>query len=399
VLEKAEVVVIGGGVVGLSVAYNLVKRGVGKVSVLERRYLGSGASTRNCCGIRSQFGAEENIRLARESKKIFQGLTAELGFNILHIKGGCMMLASTPEEAEILERNVRLQNRLGVNTRLLNPGELRARFPYLNPDKIRAASFDPTDSKAHHDAVVMAYSEACRRLGVELNTYTEVKGFKVEGKAIRAVKTSRGEVKCSRVVNAAGVWSRQVARMAGVNLPNRPLRAEGMVTEPFHYFLDPTIVHLNGPLELTQTLRGELVGGLADGEDFSLNLNSSLSFAENFCKRAVEIFPRLKFANLMRQWAGYFDVTPDGSPVLGPAEEVENFFQANGFSGHGFTLAPVVGRLLAEVIAKGKATPSLEPFYPSRFREGKLIVENTAPVDRLSWASTLPEASSSAPSR
>lgn len=392
-LEKAEVVVVGGGVVGLSVAYNLAKKGVGKVAVLERRYLGSGASTRNCCGIRGQFGAEENIQLAKESKKIYENLTAELGFNILHIKGGCLMLASTSEEAEILKNNVSLQNRLGVNSRLLDAGELGGRFPYLNPDSVTAAAFNSTDGKAHHDAVVMAYSEACRRLGVELNTYTEVKGFKVEGKTIKAVESNRGEIECSQVVNAAGVWSRQVAQMAGVSLPNRPLKAEGMVTEPFHYFLDSTIVHLNGPLELTQTLRGELVGGLADGEDVSLSLNSSLGFAENFSRRAVEIFPKLGFANLMRQWAGYFDMTPDGSPILGPVDEVENFFQANGFSGHGFTLAPVVGRLLANLMVNEKTALPVEAFYLRRFREGKLIVENTAPTDRMNWASTTSEVS------
>ncbi len=383
-METADVVVVGGGVMGLSIAYNLARRGVRRVSVIERRYVGSGASTRNACGITDQFGAKENITLAKESKRIFEGLSKELGFNILYVRGGNLLIATTERVAKILRNNVRTQNSLNVNSRLLSFSEVEELFPYVSGEGIINASYDFTDGKIHHDAVVWAYERASKRLGVEVDTYTEVKAIEVEGGGVRSVLTDRGGIKTEVVVNAAGILSGDVARMAGVELPIKPHRVEAMVTEPLRYFLDPRILSLAEHLFLTQTLRGELMGGVTvTKEPSSITLQSSLSFLENFAKGIVKLVPRLRFVNLMRQWVGYFDVTPDGSPILGPVDGVAGFIQANGFNGYGFTLAPVVGRLIAEWITAKKPSIPLEPYHLSRFREGRLLHESTVSPQTL----------------
>lgn len=377
-MEKADVVVVGGGVVGLSIAYNLAKRGVRKIAVIERRYVGSGASTRNACGITDQFGAKENIALAKESKRIFEDLSKELGFNILYVRGGNLLIATTEREAKILRNNVRTQNSLGVNSRLLSPSDVEDNFPYMSSESIINAAYNPTDGKVHHDAVVWAYERASERLGVEVDTYTEVKALTVEGGAVKSVITDKGEIKTEIIVNAAGVLSSAVAKMAGVELPIKPYKVEAMVTEPLRYFLDPRILSLAEHLFLTQTLRGELMGGImVTKEPPSITLQSSLLFLELFASEIVKLMPRLRFVNLMRQWVGYFDVTPDGSAILGPVDGVEGLIQANGFNGHGFTMAPVVGRLIAELITAKRTSIPLEPFHLSRFREGRLLPENT----------------------
>ncbi|MEM3736482.1 MAG: FAD-binding oxidoreductase [Candidatus Bathyarchaeia archaeon] len=377
-MGKADVVVVGGGVVGLSTAYNLAKRDVKKVAVLERRYVGSGASTRNACGITDQLGAKENIALAKESKKIYENLSKELSFNILYVRGGGLIIATTEREARILRDNVATQNSLGVNSRLLTPGEVRELVPCINGEAVINASYDPTDCKAHHDAVVWAYERAAKRLGVEINTYTEVKAIEVEGGKVRSVITDRGDVETEVVVNAAGMFSSDVAKMAGIELPIKLRRVEAMVTESLKYFLDPRILSLNEHLFLTQTLRGELMGGMAVDEKLhDVTLQSSLSFLEAFSKKIVKLIPRMQFLNMIRQWVGYFDVTPDGSPIIGPVDEVEGFVQANGFNGYGFTLAPIIGKLVAEWITTGKTSIPIEPYNLNRFKEDRLLPENT----------------------
>jgi len=380
-MDRADVVVVGGGVVGLSVAYNLAKRGAGKIAVIEQRYAGSGASTRNACGITTQFGAKENITLAKEGKEIFEELSKELEFNILYLRGGSLLVSSNEKEAKILRSNTRTQNTLGIPSRLLSPSEVEELFPYISGAGIVNASYNPTDGKVHHDAVVWAYKRAAERLGVEVNTYTEVKAIGVEGGEVRSVHTNKGEIKTGIIVNAAGVLAGGVARMAGVELPIKPHRVEAMVSEALKYFLDPRILSISEHLFLTQSLRGELVGGITVTKTpSSITSQSSLTFLEAFAREIVKLVPQLRFVNLMRQWVGYFDTTPDGSPILGPVEEVEGFIQANGFNGYGFTMAPVVGRLIAEWITAKRTSIPIDPFYLNRFRENRLLRENTVSV-------------------
>jgi sarcosine oxidase subunit beta len=375
--ERAEVAIIGGGVHGLAIAYNLALRGIEDVVVLERSYIGSGASGRNAGGIRAQYASKENIELAKASLEIAEKISAELGFNIMFRQTGYLYLARSEEQVRYLERAVRLQNSLGVRTRIVHTPEIREIVPLLNTEGVLAGSYNGRDGIARHDAVVWGYARAARRLGVEINQYTEVTGVEARGGEVRAVRTSRGTIITDTVVNAAGAHSREVARWLGVELPIIPAKREILVTESLEPFLDPMVIDLETTAYFNQTDRGEVVAAIhvARDEAATYDTSSTLTFLERISRILVHFFPRLRPVRVLRQWAGTYDVTPDGSPILGPVEEVRGFIQANGFSGAGFKLCHIVGRLLAEYIVTGVLPPLIRPYGLSRFREGRLIRE------------------------
>lgn len=374
-MEKVAVAVIGGGITGLAVAYNLAKLGVNRVVVFERGYPGIGATGRSGGGIRAQFSTPETIILARESERLFEGLSEELNFNVLFRQGGYLFLAYTEEEVKQYKENVKLQNSLGVRSRFIQPEEAAEIVPDLNADIILGATYFERDGVAVHQGALWGYAQAARRLGVKFSPFTEVKSINVEANAVRSVLTSRGSVETDCVVNAAGAHSAPIAESVGVSLPIKPYRREALATEPMKPFFDPMIVSLKGEW-LFQTLRGEVVGGVSDNDEPpSYNINSSLKFLQQTAKSWTRIIPRLRGVNVIRQWAGLYDVTPDSKPILGQVEEVQGFLQACGFSGHGFMLAPIVGQLLAELIVNGKPTIPLQPFLLKRFERAEITRE------------------------
>lgn len=378
--SSAEVAIIGGGVIGLSVAHSLARGGLNGVIVLERGYIGGGASTRGSSAIKTQFGTKENIILAKESRKMYEKLSRKLGFNVLFRHNGSLFLAETEEEVKMLKKNTSLQNSLGVKSKIMSPEEAQEVVPCLDPEGVLLASYNEGDADVHHDAVVWAYAQASQKLGVRIETRTEVKGFRLRRNRIETILTSEGGIKASVVVNAAGPWSAHVAKMANVELPNKPRKGEMAVIESLKHFLGPYIFCLHKRLHLKQTLRGELFGGIDNmGE---VGQGTTLTFVESFAREVTRILPALKHAAVMRQWTGVSDVTPDGCPILGRTDEVNNFIQSNGFAEYGFTLAPIVGKLMAELIIDGETSIPIKSYSLRRFKENKMLIENTTLVNR-----------------
>jgi sarcosine oxidase subunit beta len=375
--DQAEVVVVGAGIMGLSIAYNLAKNhGITNVTVLDRSYLCGGASGRNGGGVRAQFSSEENIRLMQESIRICRDFARELRINVWFRQGGYLFLVRSEQGRRTLEQSVKVQNECGLATRMLTPKEAQRIVPELSTDGVVAASYNAEDGVVFPWPFVWGYAQGAERLGVEISTFTDVVGFRTTGKRIDAVVTNKGEIKTHRVVNAAGAWSPEVARLLGVALPNHPHRHEICSTEPLKLWLRPLVADLSNGLYFSQSMRGEIVGGISNEKvPPGLDMGSSHTFLGLYARALVKSCPILGKVKVLRQWAGCYDLTPDANPIVGEVDEVEGFYQASGFMGHGFMMAPVMGRKIAEHIATGETSPLFERWNLRRYKTGKLLSE------------------------
>jgi sarcosine oxidase subunit beta len=361
---------------GLALAWELARRGRTAVLVLERSYLNAGASGRNGGGVRAQWTTPTMIRLARRSLAIMDRFAVEMGVNVWFRRGGYLFLAPTREQVARIERNAGLHRREGLRTRILSPAEALEVVPQLDPSRFLAAAWNPDDGVVFPWPFLWGYASRAEALGAKVRTFTRVTGFETSGRRVTAVVTDRGRVACDTVVVAAGAWSKEVAALAGVKLPNRPTRHEICVTEPLKPWLGPLVSVLGTGLYLSQSQRGEIVGGMGDpAEPEGLEQGSTLRFLARFARGAVATVPALSAVKVVRQWAGCYDVTPDNNPILGPAGP-DNFLQLSGFVGHGFMMAPAVAERMARWMATGESDELFERFRLSRFAEGRLERED-----------------------
>jgi len=383
--ERAEIVIVGAGIMGLAIAYHLARLGVTDIVVLDRSYLCGGASGRNGGGVRAQWSSEANIRLMQESVQMCRDFAFEMKINVWFRQGGYLFLARTPAIRERLEKSVALQVDCGLATRMLTPTEARRIVPELDVNGVEAASFNADDGVVFPWPFVWGYAQAAQKLGVELLTWYDVVDFDTTGSRIDGVRIRRcgppGEdepeivtIRTHRVVNAAGAWSPEIARMLGVELPNKPHRHEICSTEPLKPWLKPLVADLSDGLYFSQSTRGEIVGGI--GNEYvppGLDQNSSPAFLGKYARSLVRACPVLGRVKVLRQWAGCYDLTPDSNPIVGEVDGVEHFYQASGFMGHGFMMAPVVGKLLAELVARPEQAapvPMFERWNLRRFASG-----------------------------
>ncbi|MFW5898276.1 MAG: NAD(P)/FAD-dependent oxidoreductase [Candidatus Saliniplasma sp.] len=366
--EEAGVVIIGGGVNGLGTAYHLGKMGYDDVVVLDKSFICSGASGRNGGGIRQQWTSEENIKLALESRKMFEKLNEELEEDLEFYQGGYLVLAFDEDESEEFKENVKLQNSLGVESQFLSPQEAKEIVPELNISDVVAATFNQTDGTIYPFKVVNGYAKRVREMGIDIRDHTEVLDIVTEGDEIKKVKTEAGDIKTDTVVNAAGGWSSKIAEMAGVEIPNKPVRHEIMVTEPYKRFLEPMVISYYHGIYFSQSEHGNVVGGLGNpDEKVGINQTGSLWFMKNFSKILLDFIPRFSGVNMIRQWAGLYDTTPDAQPILGTVPEVKRFYQINGFSGHGFMVSPVVDKVTAQLILGKEPSMDIDRLSVTRF--------------------------------
>ncbi|MGM0420766.1 MAG: NAD(P)/FAD-dependent oxidoreductase [Bacillota bacterium] len=375
--SSAEVVIIGGGVVGLATAYNLARQGMKDVVVLEKDFLGSGATGRCGAGIRQQWGTEMNCRLARRSMDIFENMNEILDTekDIELKQQGYLLLAFSEEEQEQFQKNIELQNRENIPSRGITPTEAKEIVPHLNLEGITGAAFCPTDGHANPFLVVKAYEDAARRLGVEIKTYTEALAIKRENDKITGVKTDKGFIRTDKVMNAAGGYSCKIGEMVGLDLPVKPERHEIMVTERVEPFQGPMVMSFSYNIYCQQTPEGPFLMGFGDpDEPASFNRNSSWQFIEEMSRKAAKLLPPLGNLRVVRQWAGLYNITPDRQPIITESKEVPGFYMAIGFSGHGFMIAPMTGEIMADIIL-GQETDLDVQLDLERFARGDLILE------------------------
>ncbi len=376
--EEANVVVVGGGIMGLATAFEMAKLGVERIVVLEKGYLCSGASGRNGGGVRAQWSSAENIRLMKESIRICGDFATKMRINVWFRQGGYLFLARSERMARKLEESVRLQREHGLPTRMVDAAEAKKLVPELDASRVVAASYNPDDGVVFPWPFVWGYARACEQQGIAVHTFTEVTALETEGRRITGVVTPRGRVRTPLVLNAAGAWSPEIARLVGIELPNHPHRHEICATEPLKPFLRPFVGDLASGLYCSQSMRGEIVGGISNAKvPEGLDQDSSLRFLGLYARALTRTMPILGGVRVLRQWSGCYDITPDGSPIVGHVDELDGFVQMCGFMGHGFMIAPVMARLMARYLT-GQPDAERELFdkwNPRRFREGRLLEE------------------------
>jgi sarcosine oxidase subunit beta len=377
VRDQAEIVVVGAGIMGLSIAYHLARHhGVRDITIVDRSYLCGGASGRNGGGVRAQWSSEANVRLMQESIRLCRDFASEMKINVWFRQGGYLFLVRTEDRLRALEASVRVQNDCGLMTRMLTPGEAREIVPELDTNGILAASFNPDDGVVFPWPFLWGYADAAQKLGVEVATFTDVIGFETTGRRIDAVLTSRGKIRTHKVVNAAGAWSPEIARLLGVELPNRPHRHEICSSEPLKPWLSPLVADLTDGLYFSQSTRGEIVGGVSNDQvPEGIDQRSSHRFLALYARALTRTCPILGSVKVLRQWAGCYDITPDQNPIVGGVDEVDDFFQVSGFMGHGFMMAPIIGKLMAQYIVERTELPMFERWNLRRFKEGRLLSE------------------------
>jgi sarcosine oxidase subunit beta len=375
--KNYDVVIIGGGAQGLSLAYNLACKGLSSVAVLDKSYPGSGASGRNGEMIRSAFASAEWIHFFDASLRIWETLSQELRFNLMFNRRGYLILASTPEELAVCRTGLELQKSYGLKTCHLDEKEVRKLVPALNPEMVHGGILQTDAGFARHDALVWAYMRAARRLNVDIFSYTEVTGIGTKNGEINSISTTRGAIETPTAVNAAGGQAGHIAKMVGVQLPSKTYCLEMIVTEPLKPFLTPALASLNTMSYMHQSTRGEFSGG-SDLEEFepSNSLKSTWLLTRDMAEKFVRLFPGLAGVRLMRQWGGLVDMTADIAPVLGPVPGIKGFILDCGWV-YGFMGAPAGGKFLAEYILSGAMPPEIAPFGLERFKTGKLVPDKS----------------------
>ena len=376
--QSADIVIIGGGVMGASIAYHLASRGMRNLILLEKEeFFGMGATGRCAGGVRYQFSTEINVKLSLESLPMIERFKGETGQDVNYRQCGYLLVATNEKDAAVFKHNVEMQNRLGVGTQLLSGDEVRERLPMMQFNDALAGTFHHKDGLVDPNSVVMGYVNAAQRLGVKAANNTEVTGIRVSGGRIEGVETNQGLIKTRMVINAAGPWAGQIGQMAGVHTPIVPLRRQMFTTDPLKEILDdfPFVIDFAQSLYFHREGDGLLIGMSNQNEKPGFDQNVDEEFELTNFEAAVERMPLLEKASRASHWAGLYEVTPDAHPIYGTTN-VDGFLVCAGFSGHGFMHGPVSGKLMSELVLDGKfSTVDVSMLDLARFEEGRLIKE------------------------
>jgi sarcosine oxidase subunit beta len=368
---SAECVIVGGGVVGCSLAYHLARRGM-RPLLLERGSLGGGSTARNAGGVRQQFSTEVNVRVSRLSRRMLERFEEEVGTDAGLREIGYLILASTDEEAEQFASNVQVQRAAGLDeVRLISAAEALELVPELRADDLTAATWCPTDGLAGPNEVTLGYAAAARRLGARIVEGCEVEAIDVQGGHVRGVHAGGQRVAADLVVNCAGPQAATVGRLAGVEVPVTPYRRHIFVTEAFSLAKPPPMtVDFHTSFYFHPDGDGLLIGMSDPAEPPSFDTSVDWDFLEHLIEHATWRLPVLEQARIRTGWAGLYEVSPDHQAIVGESPDVAGFWLCCGFSGHGFMQAPAIGHLLAEQLTGRVPEIDLSPYSPGRFARG-----------------------------
>ncbi|MFI2205521.1 NAD(P)/FAD-dependent oxidoreductase [Streptomyces sp. NPDC020192] len=369
---SADVVIIGGGVMGASTAFHLAEAGVKDIVVVERGDLGCGSSGKPIGGVRAQFSDPLNIELGRRSLRAFRDFRHRPGADIGLDTVGYLFLLDSDEQARDFETGVGLQNSLDVPSRMISPEEARHLCPYVSTEGLVAAAYSPADGHARPALVVQGYARAAARAGVTLATHTAVRGIDTAGDRIVGVHTSQGRIACSTVICTAGAWSARIGDMAGVDLPVRPVKRQLAFTAP----LTPPAPRIPFTIDFSSTAYFHnsddgLLLGLADpDQEDGFDTTWTPHWLELFRTVARRRAPALAELRTAGGWAGLYEVTPDHNALIGRSRELPGFLYATGFSGHGFLQAPAVGEVMRDLYLDREPSTDVSPLSADRFRHG-----------------------------
>jgi sarcosine oxidase subunit beta len=376
-VESADVVIAGGGVMGCALAYQLAKRGV-DVVLLERESLGSQSTGKCAGGVRQQFSMEANVRLQMLSVRMFETFEEETGHPVDFRQIGYLFLLTLPQQVEDFRHNMEMWRRVGLtDARWVDPAEAAKMVPVLNVEDVLGCTFCPSDGLASPADVTSGYAAAARRHGARLREGVEVLGVDVSGGRVQGVRTSSGEVATRLLFDCAGAWASSIGRMAGLEIPVLPYRRHIAVTRTFPAVprTNPMTVDFQTSLYFHPEGDGVLIGMSDRAEAPGYATDVSWEFLERMFTEAARRAPALAGAGIKTAWAGLYETTPDHQAILGPVPELEGFWCAAGFSGHGFMQAPAAALCLAQLLLDHRSEVDITPFAFTRFAKGSLVRE------------------------
>lgn len=376
--KSADVVVVGGGIIGMAIAFYLAKEQFGKVIVLEKeQFLGSWSTSKAAGGIRAQFATEVNVRMSMLSEKLFCQFKEDTGSEAVYDQVGYMFLLHRDEDVATFTKHVEMQREVGLNVELLKPADIPQYAPHVSLDGVQLATFCKDDGLADPHEFLSGYEHACRRLGVEIMLETEVTGINVVSDKVTEVVTDKGTIACGNVVNATGAFAGKIGELVGAEVPVEPIRRQCVTTgqldfiEP--YF--PMVVNVQSGLYCHKESKGLLLGWADKDVKPSFDISIDPDYTDNILERALELVPQLETAEVANQWAGLYETTPDHRAIIGWEPKVSGLFHAVGFSGHGMMHAPATGVITAEMLADKEPSIDITDLRPTRFAEGAVVEE------------------------
>lgn len=379
-LNGGPIVVIGGGVVGLSVAYHLAARGYRAVTVVEQHTLASGTTAKGTGGIRQQFSSAINIALSRRAVDYFAAFAERVGETIPYRRHGYLFLLNSPDQLAVFRANAVAQRAVGVPTEILDAADIHRINPSVRTEGLIGASYCPTDGSSRGPDVAVAFARRAAEMGVRILEHTTVVDIRHDGNgAITGVETTAGTLPAEVVVNAAGPWAAEIGRLAGVDLPIEPRRRQAFLTQPLPWLTDdlPVTIDFGTGAYLHPGFDGPVIGGNDRNVAAGFDEVVDWSLVPPLLDALTHRFPAMRDVVIARGWAGVRDMTPDDHAIVGPVTAVPGFWMAAGFSGHGFMHAPVIGELLAAWLLDGTPSLDLAPLRLERFAQAAMVTETT----------------------
>ena len=353
-MNKAKVVIIGAGISGLSIAYNLAKKGMKDIVVFDKSHFLAGATARCGAGVRQQWATKLNCILARKSIEFFSHANETLNYHrdIEFKQGGYLILSSSKKEDKQFEKNVKMQNELGIPSVHLSKEEALKIVPHLNPDAFTTATFCHTDGHVNPFLMSEAYYLEAKRLGVNFYFFNEVKDMIMTDGLVKKVITDKMEIEADIVVDAAGGYAQDVAKLVGLDIPVFSENHEILVTERAPSMLGPMVMSFSKNIYCQQVPHGSILMGRNNPDALhNHDVSSSWQFLDKMAKTVNEILPEVAKQRVIRTWGGSYNISPDFQPIISDTN-IDNFYVACGYSGHGFMFAPITGELMSEMILK-----------------------------------------------
>lgn len=371
---KFNITIIGGGISGICTAYYLAENNVKNIAVIEKNYLGSGSTFRCATGIRASFTSKEHVTLMKKSIELWKELSEKHKFH--YTRSGYLWLIKNQEQLKFFKKSITLQNSLGIPTRILDMEEIEELVPKIKKEDIIAAVYDPIAGKADPFQAIFRIARACKQKGVKIITNTKAEKIIIENGKATGIKTSRGLIQTPTIIIAAGSGTRKLLETINIKAPIENILHHILITEKFKETLKPLVIDWTTSSYIVQTKEGNFIMGTEMEEKPNIKPAPRIDFMPKIIKIWTKHLPWLKAIRILRYWTGYYVTSPDKHPIYGPIEEVEGIYIAAAFSGHGFMMGPITGKIITEWILEEKPSISeAEKLTLKRIRENKLIRE------------------------
>jgi len=376
--SNADVVIIGGGIIGFAVAFHLAKMKFGQVVLVEKEaMIGEGSTSKAAGGIRAQFAQQVNVEMSMISQKFFKRFKQETGSDAVYDQVGYLFLLQNESDIATFKKSVEMQQAIGLNTKLLEPKEILKIAPHVNVEDIKLGTYCKDDGIADPWEFLLGFEKASRRLGVEIELEAEVTAIEVSAGHISAVQTKKGRIKTPLVVNCVGPYAKKIGQMVGAKVEVEPYKRQIVTTGELD-FVKPTfplIVDVASGLYSHNESKGLLLGWGDKNRGPSFDISVEPEYTDAILEKALHRIPQLESAEIANQWAGLYESTPDHLAIIGWAPEVKGMFHCCGFSGHGVMHSPAAGRITAEMLSGKEPSIDIGRLSPERFAKGELVAE------------------------